>query len=233
MFRTLVKFTILIFAFGFISVLTAEAQIDVCNLQIKVSSYNAVSSKNSLENVEVVLTKLKSKEKKLSNILSATSVFENLTEGNYRIELSKKGYKNRKKEIKLECDFADKNDVFSVNVYLWKDKSVSSNETNLQENIIKTKNSTKTNVSDKTESVSQSEISNDKLKQSKSKITGKVTVRVIIDEDGNVISARAVNGNSLLAGAAIKAARQSKFAPTMIADNPVQVTGDIIYNFVP
>ncbi len=233
MLRVSLKFAVLVFAFGFASVLTAKSQINVCNLQLKVFSYNAISSKTSLENVEVILTNLKTKEKRLLTISPTASVFENLAESNYRIELSKKGHKNRKKETKLECGFADKSDVFKVNVYLWKDKSFSGDESNSQENTVETKNSTKTIVNDKTESVSQSETSDNKSAQVKSKATGKVTVRVIIDADGNVVTAKAVDGDSLLAERAVKAARQSKFAPTMIADNPIQVTGDIIYNFVP
>ena len=199
MLRVSLKFAVLVFAFGFASVLTAKAQINVCKLQLKVFSYNAISSKTSLENVEVVLTNLKTKEKRLLTISPTASVFENLAESNYRIELSKKGYKNRKKETKLECGFADKSDVSKVNVYLWKDKSFSGDESNLQENTVETKNFTKTIVNDKTESVSQSKTSDNKSAQVKSKSTGKVTVRVIIDADGNVVTAKAVDGDSLLA----------------------------------
>ena len=60
---------------------------------------------------------------------------------------------------------------------------------------------------------------------------GSVNVRVTIDEAGNVISATAVSGHPLLQPAAVAAARQAKFSPT-VGDGPrVKVTGIIVYNF--
>lgn len=62
--------------------------------------------------------------------------------------------------------------------------------------------------------------------------SGTVNVQIVIDENGNVISATAVSGHPLLRAAAEQAARNSKFAPTMLAGQPVKVTGIIVYNFV-
>ena len=61
---------------------------------------------------------------------------------------------------------------------------------------------------------------------------GQVSVQVTIDESGNVISANASSGHTLLRGAAESAARASKFNPTLLSGQPVKVTGIIIYNFV-
>ncbi len=63
--------------------------------------------------------------------------------------------------------------------------------------------------------------------------SGQVVVAVTIDENGNVISAKAVSGHQLLRTASEEAARASKFKPTMLEGVPVMVTGTIIYNFVP
>lgn len=62
-------------------------------------------------------------------------------------------------------------------------------------------------------------------------IWGIVTVQVIIDENGNVMEARAISGPVQLRGVAVKAARAAKFSPTKIYGNPVKVTGVITYNF--
>jgi periplasmic protein TonB len=62
--------------------------------------------------------------------------------------------------------------------------------------------------------------------------SGQVRVQVLIDENGNVISASAISGHPLLQGAAAAAARQSKFTPTKLSGQAVKVTGVIIYNFV-
>ena len=60
---------------------------------------------------------------------------------------------------------------------------------------------------------------------------GTVTVQVLVDEEGKVIAARAVNGHPLLRQAAVEAANQARFAPTMVAGRPVRVSGVVTYNF--
>src|SRR5690606_36925541 len=65
------------------------------------------------------------------------------------------------------------------------------------------------------------------------RISGKVTVQVLIDEHGNVVSASAASGHPLLKAAAVSAARQAKFSPTMLSGVPVKVSGVIRYNFAP
>jgi TonB family protein len=62
--------------------------------------------------------------------------------------------------------------------------------------------------------------------------SGKVVVQVIIDEEGNVIEARAVSGHPLLQQAAVEAARRAKFTPTRVGGQPVKVIGTMDYNFV-
>jgi protein TonB len=63
--------------------------------------------------------------------------------------------------------------------------------------------------------------------------SGTVTVQVTIDESGNVVAAQAVSGHPLLQAAAVAAARQAKFSPTLLSGKPVKVTGVLTYNFVP
>jgi protein TonB len=62
--------------------------------------------------------------------------------------------------------------------------------------------------------------------------SGTVVVQVLIDENGNVVSANAVSGHPLLIQAAVSAARSAKFSPTKLSGQPVKVTGVIQYNFV-
>jgi TonB family protein len=63
--------------------------------------------------------------------------------------------------------------------------------------------------------------------------SGTVTVQVTVDESGNVVAASAVSGHPLLQAAAVAAARQAKFSPTLLSGKPVKVTGVLTYNFVP
>jgi protein TonB len=62
--------------------------------------------------------------------------------------------------------------------------------------------------------------------------SGTVVVQVLIDENGNVVSATAVSGHPLLIQAATSAARSARFSPTKLSGQPVKVTGVIQYNFV-
>ena len=62
--------------------------------------------------------------------------------------------------------------------------------------------------------------------------SGTVVVQVVIDENGNVISAHAVSGHPLLQAVSVAAARQARFSPTKLSGQPVKVTGVITYNFV-
>jgi TonB family protein len=62
--------------------------------------------------------------------------------------------------------------------------------------------------------------------------TGTVTVQIVVDEKGDVISAKAISGHVLLRGAGEAAARRAKFTPTSICGKALKVTGVITYNFV-
>jgi periplasmic protein TonB len=66
----------------------------------------------------------------------------------------------------------------------------------------------------------------------KAHASGTVIVQVTIDESGNVISAFAIEGHPLLRAVSAAAARQARFSPTKLCDEPVSVTGVITYNFV-
>jgi TonB family protein len=80
------------------------------------------------------------------------------------------------------------------------------------------------------------------------KAGGTVEVAVLIDEGGNVISAKRVSKakdtaagaitesqrlRALLEDAAESAARLAKFSPTLVDGTPVKVSGQIVYNFLP
>ncbi len=64
------------------------------------------------------------------------------------------------------------------------------------------------------------------------RVQGVVSVQVLIDESGKVISSKAVSGPAALVREAEKAALQAIFSPTLIGDQPVKVSGTITYNFI-
>lgn len=64
------------------------------------------------------------------------------------------------------------------------------------------------------------------------RVQGPVTVEILIDEQGRVVSAQATNGHPLLRTAAQQSAYQARFSPTSISGRPVKVSGVITYNFI-
>ncbi len=61
--------------------------------------------------------------------------------------------------------------------------------------------------------------------------SGPVQIQVMISEEGQVIEATVLNGHPLLRQAALEAARQWLFRPTLLSDVPVKVQGVLTFNF--
>jgi len=60
---------------------------------------------------------------------------------------------------------------------------------------------------------------------------GLVEVEVVVDENGKVISARAIAGPPSLRDVAVQAALRARFSPTKLSGQPVKIAGRINYNF--
>ncbi len=72
------------------------------------------------------------------------------------------------------------------------------------------------------------------LEARRNNANGKVNVDILINENGDVISACSEkNANPYLAVSSEVSAYESKFAPTTLKGKPVTVTGQIVYNYVP
>jgi protein TonB len=63
------------------------------------------------------------------------------------------------------------------------------------------------------------------------RISGLVTVEVVVDETGKVISAEATGGPAVLRDVAVQAALRARFSPTKLSGQPVKVAGLINYKF--
>jgi TonB family protein len=64
------------------------------------------------------------------------------------------------------------------------------------------------------------------------KLSGKVTVKVLIDETGKVISAQPAGGPPEFFKESVAAAKKSRFEPTLVCGTPTKVVGNIIYAFI-
>jgi protein TonB len=60
---------------------------------------------------------------------------------------------------------------------------------------------------------------------------GAVQVQITVNESGEVINARVINGHPMFRDAALRAAKQWRFKPTELSGVPVKATGILSFNF--
>jgi TonB family protein len=63
--------------------------------------------------------------------------------------------------------------------------------------------------------------------------SGPVRVRVLVNEDGRVLTAEAESGHPLLRQEAVSAALRARFEPVLLSGRPVKFSGVLVYNFKP
>lgn len=193
--------------------------------------------------------------------------FAKVKEGNYKLTLTKAGYKKTIDNISVECDEAD-GGVFTAYTNMWRGAPTETVEVpSLAVKEIRFERITKLGSTDGSgrgvvvdrvdsqsglssspppngspKSISGGVLNGKAISLPKPeyppaamavRASGAVSVQVLIDENGYVISANAVSGHPLLRAASEAAARQATFSPTQISGQPVKVTGVIVYNFVP
>ena len=65
------------------------------------------------------------------------------------------------------------------------------------------------------------------------RVSGAVSIQVLLSETGEVMIAGAVSGHPLLHEASVEVACRAKFPPTLLQGKPVRVSGVLTYNFAP
>lgn len=63
------------------------------------------------------------------------------------------------------------------------------------------------------------------------RVSGKVTVQILVDEKGRVIDACAIEGPTLLLQNSENAAYRTIFSPTLLSGQPVKVSGTVTFNY--
>lgn len=206
---------------GAIAAVSGYGQEDVCDLKLKVYSYDASrQAKPRLQNVSIRL-RGKGVDEKVY-LTGAEANFKSLRERSYELEVSKPGYKSRRKTVELDCRLRHPDAVWN-HTYLWRDKKFAGNDTDLVED----------GSDDPSKERGTTSLGTADIAKAADKIFGRVRLLLLIDVDGNVVSATRVDGDRRLADIAIVMAKKSKFAPTIRFGEAVQVSGTMTYNFVP
>jgi TonB family protein len=212
----------LLIAFAGIS---GSAQSNSCDLGLKVFSYDAAEEPRS----RVMNAKVRLRGKGLNKSMTlgtgpSNEVFTGLSEGSYELEFTKPGYTKRRKTVNLNCAVKDQNNAVWNHTYLWRDKKSSGVDADLVED--ERDDSGNLTGTAGIGSVDVARAADDKL-------AGSVTIKILIDEDGNVLSASRVEGDTKLAERAILMARRAKFTPALVSGSAKQVSHNVTYNFGP
>lgn len=222
--------------------LVSYSQTNQCDLNLR---FFDIYESGFLNDVNVKLIEVESKKAQKGTKLAETLVFSGLRSGTYQVELNKKGYQKEIKKFLVDCSFADESNRVFENIFLRKGNS--KEVVKLDSTDIKDVFGILNHSSNQTEFVMAGDKDAKSINQTAQHLvkpiypaaaravraSGQVNVQVTIDEDGNVIKAKAVDGHALLQSAAIKAVRQSKFSPTLLSGIPVKISGVIVYNFTP
>jgi TonB family protein len=234
-------FRFLVLVVALLSAVAADGQEKTCNLEVRVFESQDVLA---LIGAKVLVKNLQSGKVLDSGEQFDKYTFQNLPEGDYEISASKETYKQSVYRHKLICDKPETEGYVVFGVTL---REGESNE----KVVVEQKNEGKlrgTAVTDSREArlrkfAQVNKILNyDAVSLAKPKYpaaaravsaAGVVYVRVTVNREGEVVSAQAVSGHPLLGAEAVKAARETKFKPSLVSDSPGEITGFIIYNFVP
>lgn len=253
--KTLTKLSLSAFA-TLIAAVGANAQSSSCPLRLDMTRTDGGTV---VKNAAATATNLSTKRRYSAVATKGVPVFAKLPEGRYVIRVSKAGFKKYESQLGLICG----DGTSSFEVYLnplpgnYRQPPVAARPDVKSQNYTpRVDNSesvgTKCEVKEvpagetkveRTPKIVSGGVVNGKATNLVSpaypaaaravNARGAVNVQVTIDEQGRVISASAVSGHPLLRAAAVEAARQSTFSPTMLSGVLVKVTGVVVYNFVP
>lgn len=258
----LTTFSLMLFAVVVSQSSTAFAQRQTCALELKVIEPNK-SERDELKPIigaRAIATKFGSRRTIPAVMVEGQPIFPELTDGDYKITITKRGFKRTVQPISFIC-LAPSQDTL---IYFKLERG-SSSQTVAYEKLTVTAGivtiGTKepgdiagssdpgtvvANAVDSVPSTSRPVIRGGVLNGNafslpkpeypaaarSAGVSGTVSVQITIDEVGNVIFATAVSGHPLLQSAAVEAARSARFKPTLLSGQPVRVSGVINYNFV-
>ncbi|MBS1792865.1 MAG: energy transducer TonB [Acidobacteria bacterium] len=226
----LAKFGFLFIAAGLLSV-AAFARNGACNFQIGVYEFKRDGSSEQFPIRDAKIKLVDTKTKKSLKISKNTDLpmFSGVPTGEYELTVSKAGFKKLLKIFRVNCDLPDEQTSLWIE-FLWPgnpEETVRFDYRKVEEG----------NFEPGDKPINNSAVLLARPVYPKaareSKVTGIVNVRVTINELGYVISAEAISGPPLLQAASVEAAKKSKFGMTFLEGIPVQVSGVIVYNFVP
>ena len=230
-----VIFSVFLFCIFFLN--TAQAQIKTCDVQFEVfqSPEEGSSEVVKVDNVKAVLTRLDNYKRKNADqsngalrFLSLEDFPSDLTQATYRLTLKKDGYKTTYKSFRLDCIRANEKNLVSKTVFLFKGNSKEKVHL-IDEELKSIPEIGRVDDNDLALKLVQP---NYPPAAKAVHASGAILVVIGINEQGEVVVAEPVQGNSLFFASVVEAAKKSKFVPTLAGNKPTKVKAIIVYNFV-
>lgn len=222
-----------------------------CVLKLNIVSFiEGTTDVLPVEGASVTLVDLKTKKAVKPGSISDL-LFNNLKESEYKVSASRTGYRTSIDTFQLNCSRALQG-TFNYSIAMWEgpsDKTVVYTTIDEVDKITGEEgNSSKPGGAPVMIGVEKSEKDNEPkgLLNSRAVVlakpdypstaravgaSGEIHVRVLLDEEGFVVAAKAVSGHPLLRSVSELAAKASKFTPTLFSGKPVKISGIIVYNF--
>lgn len=201
------------------------AQAKTCDLKLAVTQNDG---KTKVEDSEAVTFVLRGNVKNKANLVDGMPYFAALKEGIYSVAVSKKAYKTTIKRIRLDCSALNDKTFVAQDVWMWSGDS--KEKVHFIDSDYDPAFYRKMWIVDLALELPKPEYP----KAARAvRASGPVAVEVTINEKGDVIAAKEVSGHPLLALSAVNVAKKAKFIPSVAEGTPVNVTGVIVYNFVP
>jgi TonB family protein len=266
-----VQTSVMVFLFVFACALetpTASAQTRTCALLLDVATTNKKFQTRPVDGVRATALNTSSHKSVPAVVSSGQPVFAKLTDGQYRITVSKLGFKRAIKPVSFKCERMNARATVQVDLVpgnfrrsvVARSESINAADvppqirrgvTSILEDLdrldLEVKDLLiKEQPQEQPPAPSKGAVAGGVLNGKaislprpayppiarQAHASGNVVVQVVIDEEGNVISARAVSGHPLLQGPSTQAARGAKFSPTKLSGQAVKVVGVITYDFI-
>ena len=245
---TIFKYRLIAFVVLAIGAFSADSRAQSCGLVVEPS---LAESDTVIKGATATAVSRKTSRLYRSSFRQGSPYFVDLPEGEYVVTVKRTGYKQTVDSIDHSCDEAE-NGVALTWVSMWKGPSTQKVNVSERREVftvmgdadvsnsasVQQKPSTSTVPKTLSGGILNGKATDLPLPEYPAaaravQASGAVSIQVLIDEEGNVISASAVSGHPLLRAAAESAARGAKFSRTLLSGQPVKVSGVIVYNFVP
>jgi TonB family protein len=204
------------------------AQARRCNLQLDVFEYQDQKEDLKINNSTTTLYFFDKDRKKINANQNSFTFFANLEEGMYSVEVIADTYKKSVRRIYLDCGSTNKEGLVRKRISMWKGSP--KELVNIIEDDDYNKVSDKIPFNDLASKVKKADYH---PAARAVRASGVVAILIIVDELGDVTSARAISGHPLLQMGAVEAAKKTKFAPTMAKGKPAKIEGVLVYKFSP